>query len=319
MAEATLRSDIQTTVITPEAPVSAGEVLQLKDGRAGFAPSDISSGVAGLVRVTGNVLLTKVAGVVLLAGGDVWWDHSANNATYKPVDDRDFFVGTCITDADSASTVVEVAMNVQGVYLLNLARDGFRSAITGTQSLSAMGLFRRGGCHNVLISSTSEAQKIDALSVGGFATGANAIVEAVFAVPSDGAGTVVDVSIGIANATHATDADSITESIFIHLNANDVNIYCESDDGTTEVAATDSTIDYTEGSAVANLVYAWFDMRDSASVKIYINGARVLSGSTFNVNAAVGPWKLLLHVEKTSAADTYELDLHGLRARIAQQ
>lgn len=321
MAEATLQSSPAVISITPESGLTAGQVLQLKDGRAAFAEEDINSGVVGLVRVLGNVLLTKAAGVVLLNGADVIWDHSANNATYKPVNDRDFAVGIAIEDADSASTVVRVALNEQARYLIDLARDGFRSTIIGTQALSSTGLqlLRRGGCHTFLLSSTSEAQKLDALSVPGFATGANAIVEIVFAVPNDGAGTAVDVSLGIANGTHANDADSITESIFIHLNANDVNIYAESDDGTTEVAATDTTIDYTEGSAVANLVYAVFDMRNPADVQIYINGALVLGSTVFNVNAAVGPWFLLAHVEKTSAADVYELDLHRLRVRIAEQ
>jgi predicted RecA/RadA family phage recombinase len=319
MAEATFRDSATTVVITPESPISAGQVIQLKDGRAAVAENDISSGVAGIVRVSGTVLLTKTVGVVFLNGGDVFWDHSANSATYKTVDDRDFFTGVALGDQDSASTTVEVALNVHGVYLIDLARDGFRSAITGTQSLSAMGLFRRGGAHNVQISSTSEAQKVDALSVAGFATGANAIVEIIFAVPNDGAGTVVDVSLGIANATHATDADSITEHLFVHLDANNTNINLQSKDGTTTVTSTDTGSDYTEGSATANLVHVWFDMRNPADVQCYVNAALVLASTVFNVNAAVGPWKLLAHVEKTSAADVYELDLHRQRVRIAEQ
>ena len=319
MAEATLRSAPDTVVITPDAPISAGQVIQLKDGRAAFAPNDISSGVAGIVRVTGSVILTKTAGVVILNGGDVFWDHSANAATYKAVDDRDFLCGVAISDQDSASTIVEVALNVEGVYLIDLARDAYRSVPIGTQALNGLGIRRNGGCLNFNISSTSEAQKLDALSVAGFATGANAIVEIVFAVPNDGAGTVVDVSLGVANGTDATNADTIGESVFVHLNANDVNIYLESDDGTTEVAATDSTIDYTEGSATAQLIHVWFDFRNPADVQIYINGALMLGATVFNINAAVGPWKLLAHIEKTIAADVYELDLHRQRVRIAEQ
>lgn len=318
MAEAELQSAGETIEFVPESGVAKGQVLQLKDGRACYADNDIVSGELGIVRVSGVVRVAKTSGVVLLSGGDVYWDHSANTATYKPVDDRDFFIGTAAEDSLNG-TYVKVNLNVEGRYLIDLARDGFRSAIIGTQSISAMGLFRRGGCHNFLLSSTSEAQKIDALSVRGFATGANAIVEFVFAVPSDGAGSVVDVSIGVANGTDATSADSITESLFMHLDANNVNINFESDDGTTEVAATDSTIDYTEGSAVANLVYVWMDMRDPADVQIYVNGANVLPSTVFNVAVAAGPWKLLAHIEKTSAADTYEFDLHQLRARIAEK
>lgn len=319
MAEATLRSSSEVLAFTPESGISAGQVLQLPDGRAAFAPEDISSGVLGLVRVAGNCLVTKAAGVVILKGGDVYWDYSANNATYKAVDDRDFFMGVALADQDSASTVIEIALNVDGRYLIDLARDGFLYVPTGTLNLSTMGLYRNGGMHKFLLSSTSEAQKLDALSVAGFSKDANAIVEMIFAVANDGAGSAVDVSLGIANATHATDADSITESIFVHLDANNTNINLESDDGTTEVAATDTTLDYTEGSAVAQLVQVWMDMRNPADVQIYVNGALALAATTFNVNAAVGPFKLLAHIEKTSAADVYELHLHRLRVRIAEQ
>ena len=319
MAEATLLSSPDVISFVPESAIAAGQVIQLKSGKAAFCKDAISSGVQGLATVEGTVILTKLAGVVLLDGDDVFWDHSANNATYKPVDDRDFFCGTAVGDQDSASTIVLVALNVRAEYLIDLSRDGFRTSITGTQGLNTMGLFRRGGLHNLLMSSASEVQKIDALSVAGFSKDANAIVEAIFAVPNDGAGTAVDISIGIANATHGTDADSITEHLFCHLDANNVNIYFQSKDGTTTVAATDSTIDYSEGSAVANLVYVKFDLRDPTSVKIYVNGARVLPATTFNINAATGPFKLLLHGEKTSAADVYELDLHRLRVRIAEQ
>jgi hypothetical protein len=46
-----------------------------------------------------------------------------------------------------------------------------------------------------------------------------------------------------------------------------------------------------------------FDCRDLTSIKIYINGVRVLSTSTFKLNAATGPMKLLAHIEK-GANDT---------------
>jgi predicted RecA/RadA family phage recombinase len=318
MAEAELRHKGDTIDFTPESGVTSGDVLQLKDGRAGYALEDISSGVLGFLGVTGVVRIPKTTGLVLLDGGDVYWDYSADKAHYMPVNDRDFLLGTAVGDWASASTLAEVALNNYGRYLIDLSRDGFRTAIVGTQALSTMGLFNRGGCKNILLSSTSEAQKVDALSVPGFTGTANGIVEMIFAVPNDGAGSAVDVNIGIANATHATDADSISEHMFMHLDANNTAIRFQSKDGTTTVASTDSTIAYTEGSAVANLVYVWFDMRNPADVQVYVNGSLVLGSTVFNVNAAVGPWKLLAHIEKTSAADVYEFDLHQLRVRIGE-
>jgi hypothetical protein len=44
-----------------------------------------------------------------------------------------------------------------------------------------------------------------------------------------------------------------------------------------------------------------------------------LGSTVFNIDAAVGPLFLLAHVEKSSAADTYELALDWLRVRIAEQ
>jgi predicted RecA/RadA family phage recombinase len=318
MAEAELRHKGDTLDFTPESGVTAGDVLQLKDGRAGYALEDISSGVLGVLGVSGVVRIPKTTGLNFLDGGDVFWDYSANKAHYMPVNDRDFFLGTAVGDWANASTLVEVALNNRGRYLVDIAQDGFRTAIIGTQALSTMGLWRRGGAHNMILSATSEAQKVDALSVPGFVTIANAIVELVFAVPNDGAGTAVDVSMGIASATHATDASSIAQRLFMHLDANSTNISFESADGSTTVAITDSTIDYTEGSAVANLVYVWFDMRNPADVQVYVNGSLVLGATVFDVSAFAGPWFLLAHIEKTSAADVYEFDLHRLRARIGE-
>jgi len=319
MADATARHSSDLLDIIAENSLSQGQVVQLNDGRAGYAPNSVTAGDPGQIQVAGVARLTKTSGVVILSGGEVYWDHSASSATYLPVNDRDFFVGTAVGDQTSTSTQVDVNLNVRPSWTVDVTRDAVLTVPVGTQGWNTMGVFRRGGASNFVISSTSEAQKLDILSVDGFAVAANAIVEAVFTVPSDGAGTVVDVSIGVANATHATDADSITEHVFCHLDANNTAINFQSKDGTTTVTATDSTKTYTEGSAVANRVYVWFDMRNPADVQIYVNGALVLASTVFNVNAAVGPFFLLAHIEKTSAADTYELCLHSLKARIAEQ
>jgi hypothetical protein len=305
--------------------LGAGEIWQLKDGRAAYYDTSIaaSSGEKVYIRTDGQATVTKASGVVFLDGQPVYWDHSANSATYKAVNDRDFYIGTAVGDWASGDTTALVNFNVKPEYLIDFGRggstDAFLTTIVGTTAVAGCNILRRGAAHHFVLNSTNEAQKLDALSVNGFATGANWIVEGEFRVVSDGAGTNTDVSLGIANGTHASDADSITESVFIHLNGNEVNIYAESDDGTTEVAATDTTVDYTEGSALSTRVHFMIDGRDPADVQIYINGALVLGSTTFNVNVATGPWFLLAHVEKASSADTYELALDSLRVRIAEQ
>lgn len=319
MAEATYRGTGELITITAINAIAKGELIQLKDGRAGYADEAIAAGDPGQLRVSGLARIPKTSGIVLIDGDECFWDHSANSGTYKTVNDRDFYAGSVQDDTTSTQTIVDIALNEKPRYLIDVSRDHHDTVIVGTQGLNTMGVFRRGGGHKFLLSSTNEAQKMDILSIDGFSKDANAIIDFCFTVPSDGAGTVVDVSLGAANATHATDADSITESIFVHLNANDVNIYLESDDGTTEVAATDSTIDYTEGAAVANRVYVTMDMRTPTDVQIYINKVLALDATAFNINAATGPFKLLAHIEKTAAADTYELDLHWMRCRISEQ
>lgn len=300
-----------------ESNCGAYEVRQMPTGRAGFldSPVGINSGNYAEFRTDGQWTLNKATGFVGLKGNRAYFDHSANNVSYRKVNDRDFYLGRFAEDATSAATSCVIDANIDPPYDLDVARDPYDTVFVGTQGLNTMGIFRRGGAHKFILSATNEAQKMDILTKDGFALGANAIVEFAVEVVSDGAGTVVDVSLGAANDTHATDADSITDSVFIHLNANSTTILAESDDGTTEVTATDTTITYTEGTRFE----VWMDFRDPASVKIYINGARVLTGTTFNVNASVATWKLLAHIEKTSSTDTYELDLDWMRAHYAEE
>lgn len=303
------------------AATGAREVIQLPSGRAGLFDDDagLAQDVYGNFVTTGVYGIKKATGWVALPGLPVFWDHSANNATYKKVNDRDFPIGVIVKDAESSETLVEVDLNVEPRWDIDIARDPVIHTPVGTQGLNTMGVFRRGGSHLFLISSTSEAQKLDLISRDGFATGANAIVRFAFNVISDGAGSAPDISLGIANGTDATNADSITESVFIHLDGNSTTIYAESDDGSTEVNATDTTLTYTEGSAIAQRVEVWMDMRNPADVQIYVNGVLVLGATVFAVNAATGPWFLLAHIEKTSAADVYQLSLEWMQAHFSEQ
>lgn len=322
MSEARSVRDVGVERLLLESTLDAYQVIQTPSGKAGFydnASPKASSEYAEVV-TKGTATLVKTAGFVGLKGGRAYWDHSANALNYKKVNDRDFYVGRFAEDCTSAATSAAVLLNDDPPYDIDLLRDPCASVLVGTPAAGGFGYpAALGGCCILELSATSEAQKVDLLSVDGFAKTANAIVEMIFRVLSDGAGSEPDVSLGVANGTHASDADSITESVFIHLDGNNVNINAESDDGTTEVAATDTTIDYTEGNAVANRVEVWLDMRDPADVQIYVNGALVLGSTVFNVNAAVGPFFLLAHLEKTSAASTYKLAIDALRARFAEQ
>ena len=77
------------------------------------------------------------------------------------------------------------------------------------------------------------------------------------------------------------------------------------------MAATDTTLNATQGTYLE----FWIDARDLTSVKIYIDGVRVLSGSTFKLNKASGPLYALAHVEKSSNATTADVRIGRLTVR----
>lgn len=314
--------DLGIERILAGATLTPYEVYQSPSGKAGVYDKTTATASGDYADLTtiGTFTIAKTTGIVLLKGGRVYWDHSANTCTYRKVSDRDFYIGRAAEDATSAAVSVPVLLNEDPPYDIDLARDGFISALAGTAAAGGFGYpVNLGGSLIFELTATSEAQKVDALSVDGFALGANAIIEGAFRVNSDGAGTVVDVSMGVANGTHATDADSITDVVLLHLDANNTNILAQSRDGTTTVAATDTTTDYTEGTALSTRKEFWIDMRDPADVQIYVDGVNVLPATTFNVNASVATWFLLVHVEKTSSTDTYKLAVDWLRARFSEQ
>jgi len=305
---------------TADADYSAGDVIQLPDGRAGFVTVDVTSGNSVGVQVTGVVEVAKTTSMVLLAGGRAYWDHSANKIHYKKVNDRDFYAGRIQSDATSAATVCYVALNVDPPYDIDVLRDPANSVATGTAAAGGFGLPAvYGGALGLSLTSTNEAQCVDILSVEQFAVASNAIVETIFRIGVNGSTSAVDFNIGVANGTSTSDADAIAESCFIHVDGNALDLLAESDDGTTEVAATDTTVDFTAGSAVANRVEAWFDLRDPADIQVYINGALVLGSTVFKLNAATGPLGLLAHLEKTSGTATAgPIYIDALRARFQQ-
>lgn len=304
---------------TPDADRVTAEVIQLADGRAGAMCHDVSSGVLGAVQTEGVFKVLKTASIVFLDGGEVYWDHSANAAHFRKVSDRDFYIGTAVGDATSSATTLLVNLNVQPTWTLDATRESVLSVPTGTAAAGGFGYpVRLGAAQQLELTATNEAQCIDILTVDRVAVGANPIVQAIIRPAVNGSGAAVDFNIGLANGTSTTDADAVTEHVFFHIDGSDTKIYAQSKDGTTTVAATDTTTTITAGSAVANRKELWIDARDTASVKLYVDGVRVLSGTTFVLSAAAGPLGLLAHLEKTTGTTTGKFLIDALRARIAQ-
>jgi predicted RecA/RadA family phage recombinase len=319
MADALFSAEGEMIDYTPVVAVSAGEMIQLSDGRAAFAPTAIAAGVLGAVQVCGIVTCPKTASIVMLDGGKAYWDASASKVHFKQVNDRDYYAGTVVGDTEAAATTVKINLNVNQRIKVDLARDAFASVLVGTAALNGFGFpYREGGSHRFNITATNEAQKVDALALEGFAYTANPIVEFAFR-GAVGSGSASDFSIGVANATHASDADTITDSCFIHLNGNDLNIYAECDDGTNETAATDTTVDYVATAVLSSRVECWIDMRDMSSIKFYVDGIRVLSGTTFSMAASTATLYPIVHVEKTSGTETAAINIDWLTARTMEQ
>jgi hypothetical protein len=226
LSEATRVREAADFYLQVAATASAYEVQQMPSGEAAYLERStaLSSGsFTDQWKTDGKISVDKTASIVLLAGQEVYWDHSANTATYQKVNDRDFYLGTATKDASSSDTKVEVDFNKRQKFDIDMTRDCVLTTIVGTQGLNTMGMFPRGGGRKLILSTANEAQKMDLISVDGFSKDSNPIVEAAFRVVSDGAGTTPDFNIGLANGTHATDFDSVTEHCVVHLDGNNTS------------------------------------------------------------------------------------------------
>lgn len=310
MAEAIYLNPGVSVDHTPTTAMTAGEVRQLEDGRACFAPTAIAAGDLGAVTVEGIVEVAKTASMVMLKGSRVFWDASANKAHLLHITDTtDFYLGLVQESAASADTTVKVLINAKPDYTLSLG-DGFWHVPVATAGLLNGAIGHKEGV-SLIFDTTAEAQKHDALSNLGIPLDTPCLVEAEICVNLNGDDAAFDLNVGLANATHATDADSITESLFIHIDGNSLNINAESDDGTTEVNATDTTVDFVVGTPFL----AQFDLSDWTDIQVYIDGVNVLPSSVFKLNAATGPLKLLAHMEKTSNDSPGNVTVRRLGAR----
>lgn len=323
MADATSLSTLPKLTYTIADAVAAGDLRQLGDGSAGVYTKS-QSRTAGTVGTpfdfAGQYRLPKPTGINFLDGGRVYWNRTTRQASYKRASARDFYVGRCTKDAGTADVEVEVNLNADPRYDADLALDAFNTVLVGTPAAGGFGYpVGLGGARILELTGTSEAQKVDLLSVDGFAVSSNPVIECAWRILNDGSNATQDFTIGAASGTNASDFQSVAEFVAFSTVGNSTNINAQSDDGTTDVAPTDTTADYTEGSAQSNRVEGWIDCRDPDSCKFYVNGVRVLSATTFKLTNAAGPLFLIAHLEKTSGTDVYKVAVDWLRVRTAEQ
>lgn len=298
MAEATNVQAAQVINFTPTAAVVAGQVIQLPDGRAGVAQDAVAAGALGAFQVSGIAYVAKTTTMVMLPGSELFWDASADAAHLLFGNDKDFYLGVCTADAASAATGVYVNLNQRPTPTVSFAH-GFVSVPINTAGFPFV-----GGSGDAVImgfSATAEAQKVDALSVRKMAVSAKGVANFLLCLNTNSDNAAGDLNIGLANATHATDADSITEHVFFHMDGAALTINVQSKDGGTTNTAATTTL----SAVVGTPVLFQLDFRDNTDIKAYINGVRVMDGTTgasktLKTNSATGPLGLMVHWEKTS-------------------
>lgn len=301
MPEATLSSDSGNIDQIADAAYVSGQVVQLADGRAavkaGLAACAIGDTAA--FQTSGIFELPKTASINLLDGQEVFWDHSANTATYtQQGNDRDFLLGVAVGDSLAAATTVRVNLNVAQVRIIDLQRTGWDTTIVktvvGSTTVEVPQVFARGGSTLLTFGTTAEAQKVDLMSSRSFANASAWIVEGIFNIITNSDNAAGDINIGVASGTHATDFDAISECMAIHIDGASLVLNAQSDDNVAAVAAATTGVSATAGTPVHFVM----DGRNSADIQLYINGANVLPSTVFKT--ITGPLFAIVHAEKTS-------------------
>jgi len=311
MSEAILHNESPAVdVIAPSGGYTSGEVLQLCDGRAAYVQGlrDPAANEAVSLQTEGQVKLTKLATKSVLDGGKLYWDRSAGSAT--PIKTADsFYLGVAVGDAAQAATTVICALNVQPAYAIELGKGPWVSAASNGEGVSLVSL--AGSELKLSFDAVAEVAMAAIYSGDTVPCADGPILEAQVAIYDIGDNAALDINVGLANATHATDFDQVTEAVAIHLDGNSLAINAESDDGTTEVAATDTT-----KVAVDDTYFeVWIDCRDIDDIQIYIDGVNVLPATVFKLDAATGPLLAIAHIEKTSNDTTADVRVKSMTVR----
>lgn len=117
MGEAAFKQNAGQQDYTPGAAATAGEVIQLSDGRAAVVKADLAASEKGAVYTKGifDVVKTGGGGIAFAIGDPVFWDVSANVALpAASAATADFYMGDAVAAAADAATLVRVDLNSGG-------------------------------------------------------------------------------------------------------------------------------------------------------------------------------------------------------------
>ena len=296
---------------TPVAACLDGDVVLLPGGTAGICIGNIAAEQIGAVQVSGIVKLEKTTSMVLLVGGDAYWDVSASKVSYKAdAGTNDFFIGRVTADATSSDTTCYVELNKRSRHIIDLhgADQEWTNAITGAATLAVY----PGNIVRANLINTSEAECVTVMSKRTVLPTHKPILEARLSRIA-ASSNAVDIDVGLASGVSTSDFDAVAAFVAVHLDGGDNDIDTQSDDGVTDRALADSTINDTD----ATFFEVWIDCRDTANCLVYINGVLVDTSSLKLVltDALTTPLAAVISIEKTSGTATAELQVSRLRVR----
>lgn len=286
---------------TPEAAVAAGDVVRLADGRVAIAFSAIAAGILGAAYDSGLFRIVKAA-VALLPGQIAWWDISAAKITHEL--DGDFPVGIVTADAAAAGTTALVDLNVHRLNDIDLTVETHFTS----EATDGLGVVRTRGIETLAFDAVAEVAQAALISRGTILPEGGPILEAIAAIYNIGDDAALDIDIGLASGSHATDFEAVVSFATFHLDGAALDLKVQSDDGTTDVAAVDTTVNLVDDT----YVFLQIDARDLADVKFYVNGIRVNAATTFAVKAATALYAIA-HMEKTSNDTVADLRVKAMR------
>jgi predicted RecA/RadA family phage recombinase len=308
MPEAALYQAGDIISFTTVAAVSAGEILQVPDGRAGVAIATTLAGGVVSCQITGIHKIEKTTNEIYVPGQRLYWDASASKVTaVPPITAADFFVGCAANDATASATVAEVELDKDWEGSVDQRSATF--AVSSTLTAGDPRVAQVGAGMRFVLDATNEAQMISALSHKAVALDSDWIFLAEVVLDA-AAGSATDISIGVADGSHASDFQSVATLCTIHIDGGTADILVQSDDGTTDVAPIDSNLNWASATPFALAI----DGRDPADIKLYVNGIReTATGTTLALAAAASGLKACVHIEKSSSTNTADVTVANMK------
>lgn len=296
---------VQEVMEVKRADLKSGQVIALPSGKVGSANgmgrgfTAKTNGVRGDhagFQIEGFARPRKKTGLAIVAGQQVFWDRTARAADLS----SDLLMGICNQDAQSADDRIDVDLNAAGGNIVDLVQGVFDTQTTGSASASSPA----GSAVDLILDSTVEAQRFAFSSAAGVPV-RGPVIDGTFVVRDVGAAGV-QFNVGITNALGTAWDGTVRASFQMD---GTLTVKAEATDGTNTVAPTDTTVAAVVGVPMAFCV----DARDLTSVKFYLDGVRVLVGTTFSLAAATGNVLSCASLLKASAATTAKYQLRRFR------